>query len=86
MYVFITDVQFLNNTSSAFEYDGVISFTIISLVPSDKPFSVQVCTREADPLSAEGLLKVYVCFTTLATGFPLLVTNIQLHTLHLLYS
>ena len=79
MYVFITDVQFLNNTSSAFEYDGVISFTIISLVPSDKPFSVQVCTREADPLSAEGLLKVYVCFTTLllVSHYLLVFTNIQ---------
>ena len=72
----ITDVQFLNDTSNAFENDGVIPFIVISLVPSDKPFSVQVCTREIVPLSAEGLLEVYVCFATLVTGFPLLVTNI----------
>ena len=55
---FTTDVQFLNDTSIAYEFDDLISFTIISLVPSDKPFSVQVCTRESDPQSAEGLLKV----------------------------
>ena len=63
VFAFTTDVQFLNDTSIAYEFDGVVSFTIISLVPSDKPFSVQVCTREVDPQSAEGLLKSYVYFT-----------------------
>ena len=54
-------VQFLNDTSTTYEFNGLISFTVISLVPFDQPFSVQVCTRESDPRSAEGLLKVYVC-------------------------
>jgi len=54
---FIIVIQFLSNTSSADESDGVITFTVISLVPSDKPFSVKVCTREISPQSAEGLLK-----------------------------
>ena len=55
IFTFVIVVQFLSNTSSADESDGVITFTIISLVPSDKPFSVQVCTREIVPQSAEGL-------------------------------
>ena len=58
-----TAVQFLNDTSTAYEFDGFISFTVISLVPFDKPFSVQVCTRESNPQSAEGLLILYVYFT-----------------------
>ena len=63
VFTFTTDVRFLNETSIAYEFDDLISFTIISLVPSDKPFSVQVCTREVDPQSAEGLLILYVHFT-----------------------
>ena len=63
VFAFTTDVQFLNDTSITYEFDGLISFTIISLVPSDKPFSVQVCTREVDPQSAQGLLILYVYFT-----------------------
>ena len=54
-------VQFQNHTSTTYEFNGLISFTVISLVPFDQPFSVQVCTRESDPQSAEGLLKVCVC-------------------------
>ena len=42
------------------ESDGSILFTVISLVPSDIPFTVQVCTRESDPQSAEGLLTAYL--------------------------
>ena len=55
-YYFITVVQFLQNASSGAESDGSISFTVISLVASDSPFTVQVCTRDTVPLSAEGLL------------------------------
>jgi len=62
IFNFIIAVQFLNNTSSAHEFDNVITFTVISLVPSDQPFSVQVCTREIDPESAEGLLKHFNWF------------------------
>ena len=57
--LFIIAVQFLRNASSAVESDGSISFTIISSVESDSPFTVQVCTREIVPQSAEGLLKLY---------------------------
>ena len=49
-------VRFLNNASSAEESAGSILFTVISLVTSDTPFSVQVCTRESVPVSARGLL------------------------------
>ena len=52
--LFIIAVQFLTNSSSAIESDGSISFTIISSVASDSPFTVQVCTREIVPQSAEG--------------------------------
>ena len=52
-------VRFLNNGSTAVETDGTILFTVISLVMSDNPFTVQVCTRESNPISAEGLLLVY---------------------------
>ena len=63
-FVFIVVVQFLKNTSSALESAGVIAFTVISLVRSDRPFSVQVLTREIDSAPtrqtdsppAEGLL------------------------------
>ena len=63
MFVIIV-VQFLNDTTSALESAGVIAFTVISLSRSDRPFSVQVCTREinsaptrqTDSLPAEGLL------------------------------
>ena len=57
---FVTAVQFENDTGSAVESDGSISFTVISLVPSAIPFTVQVCTREIDPQSAEGLLTEYL--------------------------
>ena len=74
VYIVIT-VQFLNNASSAIESDGFISFTVISLIPSDQPFSVQVFTREIVPQSAEGLLEnvsytkwsscfLYICIPT----------------------
>ena len=53
--LFNVAVQFLTNSSSAFESDGSVSFTIISSVASDSPFTVQVCTRDIVPLSAEGL-------------------------------
>ena len=53
---FFAVVQFENDTGSAVESDGSISFIVISLVPSDMPFTVQVCTRESDPWSAGGLL------------------------------
>ena len=62
VWYFIAAVQFLNDTGSAAESDGSISFTVISLVPSDIPFTVQVCTRESDPQSAEGLLTDYLTF------------------------
>ena len=62
--VFIIDVQFLNNINNTFEDNGVILFTVISLVPSDKPFSVQVCTRDIVPQSAEGLFEVLAYFIT----------------------
>ena len=43
----------------AVESEGPITFTVSSLVPSDRPFSVQVCTTDGDtPLTtAKGLLK-----------------------------
>ena len=53
--VVIVAVQFLSDTSSAVESDGTISFTLMSSVPSDMPFSVQVCTRDLVPQSAAGL-------------------------------
>jgi len=53
-------VKFLNNANSAVESDDSILFTVISLVTSDNPFTVQVCTRESDPVSAEGLLFIYI--------------------------
>ena len=56
-YTYIA-VQFQNDASTTYEFNGLISFTVISLVPFDEPFSVQVCTRESDPQSAEGLLNV----------------------------
>ena len=59
LYTFLV-VRFLNDTSSTVESDGSILFTVISLVTSDNPFTVQVCTRDSDPLSAEGLLFIYV--------------------------
>ena len=52
-------VRFLNDTSSAVESEGSILFTVISLVQSDNPFTVQVCTRESDLFSAEGLLYMH---------------------------
>ena len=55
-FVFIVVVQFLNDTSSALESAGVMAFTVISLVRSDRPFSVQVCTRETNSPPATGLL------------------------------
>ena len=57
--LFVIAVRFLSNSSSADESDGSISFTIISSVASDSPFTVQVCTRDIVPLSAEGSLKVF---------------------------
>ena len=59
VFLFIIVVQFLNDSSSALESDGVISFTVISLMPTDRVFSVQVCTRDI-PASAEGMLKTTV--------------------------
>jgi len=55
-------VRFLDNGSSAVESNGSIIFTVIILVVSDNPFTVQVCTRENDPVSAEGLLLMYTHF------------------------
>ena len=55
-FLFIIVVQFLNDSSSAVESDGVISFTVVSLMPTNRTFSVQVCTRDI-PASAEGMLK-----------------------------
>lgn len=54
---FIVVVRFLRNESIAAESDGVMEFTIITPEPSDRPFSVLVCTRETVPQSAEGLLE-----------------------------
>ena len=54
--LFFSVVQFLNSASSAVESGGSILFTVISLVTSDSPFSIQVCTRDSSPVSAEGLL------------------------------
>ena len=54
--LYFSVVRFLNNGSTAVESDETILFTVISLVMSDNPFTVQVCTRESDPVSAEGLL------------------------------
>ena len=48
-------VEFLRNASSAAESDGLIAFTLISSTPSDAPFTVQVCTRDTTPRSAEGI-------------------------------
>ena len=48
-----------NNISN--ESEGPLIFTVVSLVPSDRPFSVQVCTRDGVlpfPFAAEGLLKI----------------------------
>ena len=51
----VSAVQFLNDTSSAIESDGSMSFTLVSSSISDIPFSVQVCTRDIDPPAAQGL-------------------------------
>ena len=56
-------MRFLNGTSSAVESDGSIPFTVISLVTSDSPFTVQVCTRDIDPVSAEGMYTYTITFT-----------------------
>ena len=56
--VLIAVVRFSNKVIRAVESEGLVSFTIISSVPSDSPFTVQVCTRGIVPLSAEGLLKL----------------------------
>ena len=76
--LFIVVVQFLTGSSSAIESDGLISFTITSSVASDRPFTVQVCTREIVPLSAEGLSKcliiiqiVYVLYNYSYTAYLL---------------
>ena len=61
LFILLTVViQFLRNASSAVESDGVIDFTLISSAPSDTPFIVQVCTRETNPRSAEGISLNYV--------------------------
>lgn len=69
MCFLIAVVRFLKNLNSAVESDGSIIFTIISSVPSDRPFTVQVRTREIVPLSAEGLLKLCVYVTSLSLSF-----------------
>ena len=53
-FIFIA-VRFLQNASSADESEGSIAFTVVSSIPSVNPFTVQVCTREIVPVSAEGL-------------------------------
>jgi len=63
LYYFFAAVRFLTNSSSALESDGTIAFTVMSVVESDNPFTIQVCTRDSDPVSAEGLL-IKSCYKT----------------------
>ena len=62
----ITGVRFQNNSSTAAESVGSISFVVELTIPADTIITVQVCTEETTPLlSAEGsydqiLLIVYV--------------------------
>ena len=62
-YLLYIAVQFVNNASSAIESEHNISFTVITLVPSYRSFSVQVGTREITQ-SAEGLLETSVIIQT----------------------
>ena len=56
MKLFITGVQFQSNSSTATEADDFILFVVKLTIPSDRKITVQVCTEETTPVSAEGLL------------------------------
>ena len=45
-------VEFLSNSTTVGESDGVAAFTLISSFPPDEPFTVQVTSGETDPVSA----------------------------------
>ena len=45
-------MEFLFDSTTVGESDGVATFTLISSFPSDEPFTVQVTSGETDPVSA----------------------------------
>ena len=49
-------MQFQSNSSTAPEADGFIRFAVELTIQSDIVITVQVCTEETTPVSAEGLL------------------------------
>ena len=53
-------VSFKAVSYSAAESDGSIIFTVQSSVAFSDEFSVEFCTQNATPLSAEGKLNIYV--------------------------
>ena len=55
-YLFITGARFQSNSSTAPESVGTILFVVELTAPSDTVITVQVCTEETSPVSAEGLL------------------------------
>ena len=48
-------VEFLFNSTTVSESDGVATFTLISSFPFDEPFTVQVTSGETDPVSARSM-------------------------------
>ena len=52
MFLFSLGVEFLFNSTTVGESDGVATFTLISSFPFDEPFTVQVTSGETDPVSA----------------------------------
>ena len=78
-YLIILVVKFLEGTSSAEESDGSMLFTVISLVESDNPFTVQVCTRDSVPVSAQGLLQMYI--HKMCTNILVINISLMLHIL-----
>ena len=52
----IIGMRFQSSSSTAPEADGVIHFVVELTMQSDTVITVQVCTKETAPVSAEGLL------------------------------
>ena len=52
----IIGVRFQSSSSTAAEADGAIEFVVELTIPSDTVITVQVCTEETTPVSAQGLL------------------------------
>ena len=55
-FFYYSGVRFQSNSSTAPEADGFILFVVELTIPSDREITVQVCTEETIPVSAEGLL------------------------------